>query len=914
MFQAIFIGILIILGIGLLTRLLPYILVIAAVIFACWLLYSYWKVALICLGGLLLLGVLGEAMQRVQKARRNTPPKLSAEEIANIISAAVSDCIVQDANKDADCIFKDTQSIPRERAAIILSKFSKNILYTTCYYLSVTQGNNGTLITGDGIYICYQSSSQFKKIFIPFAGLQQVSSQSNRLTVNCTGAEGQKQTITFPQGYTTISLKNIADLCKAIIATPVPSLLYKQNCSSGATSSSNKQNRQKIENINATTRDIINAARKDSSGDPQTVQLLKAIHRVSDIFDEIRKYLISSKTASPSEASRLLEAAGRTNQEIARRLADKRMYVCIIGEFSCGKSTFINAMLEERFLIEDVLQGTTCSKTVIKYAPRENISVFFSNNTCQRMRNDDSGDTLLDAEVKRDFLRAMTAEEEKAREIREVIWESPIEVLENGLCIIDTPGIGSQNPRHTEVARLAGQESDALLVLTSLDKALSKDLLEEVTKIAGPEAANCIFIGTRKDQFPPREEARMRRHFRQRLSSRFGHECQFEFVSAYKALEGLGGNPEEQAALDEFRQFRARIKQALESGRKVIQSFKASAMINEMVEDITGEFSRKKEDFDKRIVEYQAMVISEDSDKWATWEKRILLEFDQQARKISVQAQEDADKVLSRLRSALFSRIDQCKEHSDLKECAETGLARVTNAYKDELEATPRQLVAQPMQRAVQHALKEYAATFQKEYEKLEAVLGNSLQIAGQQPAGQNLKVSVNLDNSGFAKVSADIESEEKLKIGGALATAACLSFAIPGVGWIAGAAITFVGGVLGAGLLKSVEKRKNELKEQVESNIETQKSQLREFLKNTSATCKEDFRKHLIACVEAQKNEYIQHIQRHNQRIEERKRALQEVKAFLDKKIEELQAVDAEIGELKNQISLPFVEKEETR
>ncbi|MDE7063959.1 MAG: hypothetical protein K2O70_00585, partial [Desulfovibrionaceae bacterium] len=383
---------------------------------------------------------------------------------------------------------------------------------------------------------------------------------------------------------------------------------------------------------------------------------------------------------------------------------------------------------------------------------------------------------------------------------------------------------------------------------------------------------------------------------------------------AYKALEGLGGNPEEKDALDEFRQFRARIKLALEGNRKVIQSLKASAMINRMVEDITREFSQKKEDFDQRIAEYQAMVINEDSDKWAIWEKHILSEFDQQVREISVQAQEDAARFISRVQSAHFSRINQCKDLDAIKEYDKTGKIQVANAYKDELEATPRQLVAQPMQRAVEHALEEYAARFQKEYKKLEVVLGDSLRIAGQQPAGQNLQVRINLDSSGFSKVSADIESEEKLKIGGALATAACLSFAIPGVGWIAGAAITLMGGVLGAGLLKSVDERKKEFKKSVESDMETTKRQLQESLRNTCSTCKEDFRKHLIACVEAQKNEYIQNIQRHNQRIEEKKRAIQNVKAFLDRQIQALQAVDVEIRELKSQISLPFAEKEEAR
>ena len=51
-------------------------------------------------------------------------------------------------------------------------------------------------------------------------------------------------------------------------------------------------------------------------------------------------------------------------QKIESRAADKQLYLAVVGEFSVGKSSFINALLRDNFLMSDVLQGTTTAPTV----------------------------------------------------------------------------------------------------------------------------------------------------------------------------------------------------------------------------------------------------------------------------------------------------------------------------------------------------------------------------------------------------------------------------------------------------------------------------------------------------------------------------------------------------------------------
>ena len=56
--------------------------------------------------------------------------------------------------------------------------------------------------------------------------------------------------------------------------------------------------------------------------------------------------------------------------DIRNKQQDKQLNLSVIGEFSSGKSTFINALLRMDLLAACVLQGTTVASTVIEYAPQ----------------------------------------------------------------------------------------------------------------------------------------------------------------------------------------------------------------------------------------------------------------------------------------------------------------------------------------------------------------------------------------------------------------------------------------------------------------------------------------------------------------------------------------------------------------
>ena len=48
---------------------------------------------------------------------------------------------------------------------------------------------------------------------------------------------------------------------------------------------------------------------------------------------------------------------------------DKSLNLSVIGEFTTGKSTFINAIIRNNLLVSSIMQGTTLANTIIDFCP-----------------------------------------------------------------------------------------------------------------------------------------------------------------------------------------------------------------------------------------------------------------------------------------------------------------------------------------------------------------------------------------------------------------------------------------------------------------------------------------------------------------------------------------------------------------
>lgn len=169
-----------------------------------------------------------------------------------------------------------------------------------------------------------------------------------------------------------------------------------------------------------------------------------------------------------------IEAELKTGQgtlsELQARLQEGCFRLAVLGQFKRGKSTFLNALLGEDLLPTDILP-VTAIPTFIQSAPTVTARVFFADNQDPIRFVADQGSTLSE------FLHAYITEAgnpDNQRRVEKVEIGHPAPILEQGVVLVDTPGVGSTYRHNTEVAYQILPHCDAALFLVSPDPPITE--------------------------------------------------------------------------------------------------------------------------------------------------------------------------------------------------------------------------------------------------------------------------------------------------------------------------------------------------------------------------------------------------------------------------------------------------------
>lgn len=146
---------------------------------------------------------------------------------------------------------------------------------------------------------------------------------------------------------------------------------------------------------------------------------------------------------------------------------DKNLVLLVCGEFKRGKSSLVNALLKE--CVCPVADGiATSAVSIIKYGETPKVTRYFSSLN-------DSGHNcsmIIKSEtVKVDSIAQFA--NGTAIDIDNTIYleiEIPNQTLYNGLILIDTPGIGSLDPRHLFLTQQALPKANAFFFVTDISE------------------------------------------------------------------------------------------------------------------------------------------------------------------------------------------------------------------------------------------------------------------------------------------------------------------------------------------------------------------------------------------------------------------------------------------------------------
>lgn len=197
---------------------------------------------------------------------------------------------------------------------------------------------------------------------------------------------------------------------------------------------------------------------------------------------------------------------------IRKKMKEKKLNISVIGEFSTGKSTFINALLRKELLASSALQGTTVASTIFDYDSRYRIHLEYLDG-----RKDQKLVYPAFSDLKDDLDRYTTVPE-TAKQLKTVRVYLPSEILKKNFRIIDTPGTNVTEAWHEDVTvRTLKNNSDLSIVLISAEKPAPETMIKFLKKNLKSILPQCVFIVTKLDLIRKRERMQQLSYVKMKL-------------------------------------------------------------------------------------------------------------------------------------------------------------------------------------------------------------------------------------------------------------------------------------------------------------------------------------------------------------------------------------------------------------
>ena len=192
-------------------------------------------------------------------------------------------------------------------------------------------------------------------------------------------------------------------------------------------------------------------------------------------------------------------------KEMKQKIQNHRFAVGIMGEFKRGKSTVINALLGKKIVPVDPLP---CSATLnrIMWATTPSAEIIFKEG----MGPDGKEKITVPIEEMESYVTKLTDESSKQSDaVEEAIVYYPVPFCQNGVEIIDTPGLNDDD-RMQKVAEKVIPKLDAIIMVITPDSPFSMSEADFVrNKVMTSDLGRIIFVVNKIDTIDEEDRPRV---------------------------------------------------------------------------------------------------------------------------------------------------------------------------------------------------------------------------------------------------------------------------------------------------------------------------------------------------------------------------------------------------------------------
>lgn len=275
-------------------------------------------------------------------------------------------------------------------------------------------------------------------------------------------------------------------------------------------------------------------------------------------------------------------------EKLYKKFQSQRFRVAVVGEFSQGKSTLLNALLGEEI---QPVRAIPCSGTVtvLKYGKQKQVTCCYKDGRKETIPIEQYQEK---ASISEAAATGSVSDELVQTEIDEIILEHPdLDLCRNGVEIVDSPGL-NEHPEREAIAQKLLKNIDAIIFLTNASRQLTlsekqiiEDLQVQIMGQKGIPLANLFIVANFMDLLrreKDRQDVRLRiENYVYGQTPLIQGENRVHFISAQAAIDAMLENKEDEyltsflnftRSLESFLVFE-RGKLALQASAKQVSEF-----------------------------------------------------------------------------------------------------------------------------------------------------------------------------------------------------------------------------------------------------------------------------------------------------------------------------------------------------
>lgn len=209
-----------------------------------------------------------------------------------------------------------------------------------------------------------------------------------------------------------------------------------------------------------------------------------------------------------------MQPYGRARGALAKlqqSIEENTFTVAVVGEFSRGKSTFVNALIRQALLPMDVLPETAVLQ-VVEYAPETTVELVYKDGRREPIAAEE-------ASLERFSVDGSEAQRE---DIACLHIGTPSYLLKRNITLIDTPGVMDMEDQRADITYGVLPQADMVLFLLDATSPLKKTEYEFLTKRILPQGlTDIVFLANKADNIDEEEDEDFPANLQKRLEKAF---------------------------------------------------------------------------------------------------------------------------------------------------------------------------------------------------------------------------------------------------------------------------------------------------------------------------------------------------------------------------------------------------------